>query len=37
MIVNDPTLYEDLKLLIGGAIRSSVVRGMIRSLADDEK
>jgi phospholipid/cholesterol/gamma-HCH transport system substrate-binding protein len=37
MIVNDPTLYEDLKLLVGGANRSRVVRGMVRSLADDEK
>ena len=37
MIVNDPTLYEDLKLLVGGANRSRLVRGMVRSLADDEK
>ena len=37
LIVNDPTLYEDLKLLVGGANRSALVRGMIRSLSDDEK
>lgn len=37
MIVNDPTLYEDLKQLVGGANRSRLVRGMVRSLADDEK
>jgi phospholipid/cholesterol/gamma-HCH transport system substrate-binding protein len=37
MIVNDPTLYEDLKLLVGGANRSRLVRGMVRSLADEEK
>jgi phospholipid/cholesterol/gamma-HCH transport system substrate-binding protein len=36
LMVNDPTLYEDLKRLVGGANRSAVVRGMIRSLADDE-
>jgi phospholipid/cholesterol/gamma-HCH transport system substrate-binding protein len=29
MIVNDPTLYEDLKLLVGGANRSRVVRTLI--------
>jgi phospholipid/cholesterol/gamma-HCH transport system substrate-binding protein len=37
MIVNDPTLYEDLKLLVGGANRSRLVRGMVRSLSEDEK
>ena len=37
LIVNDPTLYEDLKLLVGGANRSRVVRGMIRTLSEDEK
>jgi phospholipid/cholesterol/gamma-HCH transport system substrate-binding protein len=29
LMVNDPTLYEDLKLLVGGANRSAVVRTMI--------
>ena len=37
LIVNDPTLYEDLKLLVGGANRSAVVRGMIRVLSDEPK
>lgn len=37
MIVNDPTLYEDLKLLVGGANRSRLVRGMVRSLAEEEE
>ena len=37
LLVNDPTLYEDIKLLVGGANRSAVVRGMIRSLSDDGK
>jgi phospholipid/cholesterol/gamma-HCH transport system substrate-binding protein len=30
LILNDPTLYEDLKILVGGAQRSTVVRTMIR-------
>jgi phospholipid/cholesterol/gamma-HCH transport system substrate-binding protein len=29
LMVNDPTLYEDLKILVGGANRSAVVRTMI--------
>jgi len=29
LMVNDPTLYEDLKLLVGGANRSALVRTMI--------
>ena len=29
LMVNDPTLYEDLKLLVGGANRSAIVRTMI--------
>lgn len=35
LMLNDPTLYEDLKLLVGGAKRSAVVRAMIRLMADD--
>jgi phospholipid/cholesterol/gamma-HCH transport system substrate-binding protein len=35
LLVNDPTLYEDLKLLVGGARRSAVVRTMIRMSSDD--
>lgn len=34
LLVNDPTLYEDLKLLVGGAQRSFVVRSLI-DLAND--
>jgi len=29
LLVNDPTLYEEIKLLVGGARRSAVVRTMI--------
>jgi phospholipid/cholesterol/gamma-HCH transport system substrate-binding protein len=34
LLVNDPTLYEDLKLLVGGAQRSVVVRSLIRLGSD---
>jgi len=37
LMLNDPTLYEELKLLVGGANRSGVVRAMIRMMATDEK
>ena len=30
LMLNDPTLYEDLKILLGGAQRSTVVRSLIR-------
>ena len=30
MLLNDPTLYEDLKILVGGAQRSAIVRSLIR-------
>ena len=30
LMLNDPTLYEDLKILVGGAQRSTVVRSLIR-------
>ena len=30
LLLNDPTLYEDLKILVGGAQRSTVVRSLIR-------
>ena len=36
LLLNDPTLYEELKLLVGGANRSAVVRTMIRMATDDE-
>jgi phospholipid/cholesterol/gamma-HCH transport system substrate-binding protein len=37
LMLNDPTLYEDVKLLVGGANRSTLVRGMIHSLAEEPK
>jgi phospholipid/cholesterol/gamma-HCH transport system substrate-binding protein len=37
MLLNDPTLYEDLKRLVGGAQRSTVVRTLIRMSADEEQ
>ena len=36
LIVNDPTLYEDLKSLVGGANRSRLVRTMIDLSSDPE-
>ncbi|OGP81360.1 MAG: hypothetical protein A2Z08_02830 [Deltaproteobacteria bacterium RBG_16_54_11] len=29
-IVNDPTVYEDLKVILGGAKRSTIIKGLIR-------
>lgn len=34
LLVNDPTLYDDLRLLLGGAQRSFVVRSLIRMSTD---
>jgi phospholipid/cholesterol/gamma-HCH transport system substrate-binding protein len=36
LLVNDPTLYGDLKLLVGGAQRSAVVRTLIRLSSEEE-
>jgi len=36
LILNDPTLYEELKLLVGGANRSGVVRTMIRMMSNED-
>jgi phospholipid/cholesterol/gamma-HCH transport system substrate-binding protein len=36
LLVNDPTLYGDLKLLVGGAQRSAVVRTLIRLSTEEE-
>jgi hypothetical protein len=36
LLVNDPTLYDDLKLLVGGAQRSLLVRSLIRLSAEGE-
>lgn len=35
LLVNDPSLYEDLQRLVGGARRSLVVRSLIRLSTDD--
>ncbi len=37
MLLNDPTLYEDLKTLVGGANRSLVVRSMVRLATEGEE
>ena len=37
LLLNDPTLYEDLKRLVGGAQRSAVIRTLIRMSAGDEE
>jgi len=36
LLLNDPTLYEELKLLVGGAGRSTVVRSLIDMVAPKE-
>jgi phospholipid/cholesterol/gamma-HCH transport system substrate-binding protein len=35
LMLNDPTLYEEIKILVGGANRSGVVRTMIRMMSED--
>jgi phospholipid/cholesterol/gamma-HCH transport system substrate-binding protein len=37
LMLNDPTLYEELKILVGGANRSGVVRTMIRMLSPGDQ
>ena len=37
MLLNDPSLYEDLKRLLGGAERSAVVRTLIRMSTDEDE
>jgi phospholipid/cholesterol/gamma-HCH transport system substrate-binding protein len=37
LLLNDPTLYEELKILVGGANRSTVVRSVIDMVLPDEK
>jgi phospholipid/cholesterol/gamma-HCH transport system substrate-binding protein len=34
LLLNDPTLYDDLKSLVGGAQRSLMVRSLIRLSSD---
>jgi phospholipid/cholesterol/gamma-HCH transport system substrate-binding protein len=36
LMLNDPTLYEEIKILVGGANRSAVVRAMIWMMSQDE-
>jgi len=36
LILNDPTLYEELKILVGGANRSGVIRTMIRMMSNED-
>ena len=36
LMLNDPTLYEELKILVGGANRSTVVRSLIDLVTPDE-
>ena len=35
MLLNDPTLYEEVKLLVGGANRSTLVRALINLISTD--
>jgi phospholipid/cholesterol/gamma-HCH transport system substrate-binding protein len=35
LMLNDPTLYEELKMLVGGAGRSTVVRALINLTTED--
>jgi phospholipid/cholesterol/gamma-HCH transport system substrate-binding protein len=37
MLVNDPSLYEDLKVLLGGAHRSAVLRTLIRLAVEQDE
>ena len=37
LMLNDPTLYEELKMLVGGAGRSAVVRALINITSEDDE
>jgi len=37
LMLNDPTLYEEIKILVGGANRSAVVRAMIWMMSQEEQ
>ena len=37
LLLNDPTLYEEVKQLVGGANRSTVVRSLIRMVTPEEE
>ncbi len=36
LLINDPSLYEEARILLGGARRSAVVRSMIRMAVDQD-
>jgi phospholipid/cholesterol/gamma-HCH transport system substrate-binding protein len=35
LLLNDPTLYEEIKILVGGANRSTLVRNLVRLVTPD--
>jgi phospholipid/cholesterol/gamma-HCH transport system substrate-binding protein len=37
LLVNDPTVFEDMKVLLGGAQRSTLLRSMIRMAVEDSE
>ena len=37
LLLNDPTLYEEVKLLVGGANRSTVVRSLIQMVTPEDE
>jgi phospholipid/cholesterol/gamma-HCH transport system substrate-binding protein len=37
LLINDPTLYEEVKQLVGGANRSTIVRSLIQMVTPDEE
>jgi len=36
LLLNDPTLYEELKILVGGANRNTIVRSLIEMVTTEE-
>jgi phospholipid/cholesterol/gamma-HCH transport system substrate-binding protein len=36
-IVNDPTVYEDLKVILGGAKRSTIIKALVRYTIKQKK
>ena len=37
LLINDPTLFEDMQVLLGGAKRSALLRSMIRMAVEQEE
>ena len=37
LLLNDPTLFEDMQVLLGGAKRSALLRSMIRMAVEQEE